>query len=493
MCGIWGMINNAPYAKVLKKHGDFMETMLVAGSLRGEDGTGIYAVGKKERLTVFKSPVPGYYFKDTAHYRNFEYINDFYNIIVGHNRWATVGKVDYSGTHPFTEGNVTLVHNGTLKTRYDIPGFKDCDVDSQQIAYAINQEGPDIVEKLDGAFALAWYNEAEDKFYIVRNEERPLCWAMSEDHNQMYFASEPAMLQMAMMRNGIKMCPENMITDFQTGVLYTFDVQEKGVVKWTERKLTLGKSRTVIQRLTGGTGTRGNTASGTELGGNTSFLAGYKAWLVGEGDYTKKEKKLYTKFYTRKKLKEYGLKEGKTVYFYLNDFRLYPNSKVKGRLRGAAVLPGDAAVVLHNYAPEEAELITVEKGLMKGMVAGVDIASEDKDAITVKNLRILNQTEEDTYWADEYHHNWETSKDTIETTIRDNIDVPFDLEEETTEDTFIGPRGKYYTKQEFLTLVPIGCVQCSEQLDENDANHIVWDQNDQPFCSDCIEHVYNVK
>ena len=492
MCGLWGLIDNAHTRLKGKKHSDFMRTMLVAGSLRGEDGTGIFGVGKQEPLAVIKAPIPGYNFKDTAAYRNFEYINDFYNVIVGHNRWATVGTVSASTTHPFTEGNITLVHNGTLRYSSSLPGYNVCDVDSQQIAYAIDKEGIEVVEDLDGAFALVIYNEIDDTLQIIRNEERPLWWAMSPDYQQMYYASEPNMLQMALARNNIAWCPENGITPFAKDVLYTFDIQEKGVVQWTERKMNLGKRLTVVQKLIGG-GTSTGTKTTNDAGGDRSFLAGFQAWLKGEGTFTKKEKKLYTKFYTRKKLKEYGLSEGKTVYFYLKDYALYPNSKVKGRIKGITVVPSNVDIVAHNYTPEDGKVLAKSDSLMKAKVGGIDITSQDKDAITVRDVVQLAPDQESEYWEKVFTYQDDNNTVEIEAAARENVDLPpFDIaddDDNSNIEMFVGPRGKYYSKEEFLNLVPIGCVQCSEVLDENDALHILWDDTDQPFCSDCVEHL----
>jgi glucosamine 6-phosphate synthetase-like amidotransferase/phosphosugar isomerase protein len=95
------------------------------------------------------------------------------NFAVGHNRSATKGKINAECTHPFRENHITLVHNGTLTSHKELhPNYE---VDSRAICHNIAQEGyEETLKKLDGAFALIWFNSKEKTLNFCRNSQRPL-------------------------------------------------------------------------------------------------------------------------------------------------------------------------------------------------------------------------------------------------------------------------------------------------------------------------------
>jgi hypothetical protein len=127
-----------------------------------------------------------------------------YPVIMAHNRFATKGGVSTDTAHPFTHGDITLCHNGTLDTQYGLPEHTKFAVDSENIAYAFAVDGAkETIPKLQGAFALTWFDEAEDTFNMVRNDERPLCLAINKLRNVTYYASERKMLEAILHRNKV--------------------------------------------------------------------------------------------------------------------------------------------------------------------------------------------------------------------------------------------------------------------------------------------------
>jgi hypothetical protein len=100
-----------------------------------------------------------------------------------------------------TIGNITLVHNGTLR---QYPFFKDHqkDSDSKIITRLLN-DNPNFVEveqEFTGAWALVWHDARDNSFNIARNGERPL--ALLEDENGViWLASEPKMVELVLGRN----------------------------------------------------------------------------------------------------------------------------------------------------------------------------------------------------------------------------------------------------------------------------------------------------
>lgn len=149
--------------------------LLFADTLRGSHGTGVMFDTKQDGVQVLKAPIPAPRFIESNDYVDLmAFMYKESTFAVGHNRWATKGSHIYQNTHPFKEGAVTLVHNGTLLTHRH---FANVEVDSHAICHAINNMGADAaIEQLDGAFALIWHDSRNSTLNFVRNKERPLCF-----------------------------------------------------------------------------------------------------------------------------------------------------------------------------------------------------------------------------------------------------------------------------------------------------------------------------
>ena len=62
----------------------------------------------------------------------------------------------------------------------------------------------DTIAKLNGAFALTWYDRENETMNMIRNTERTLYTVMSKDRKTMFWASEDWMLIVALRRAGIE-------------------------------------------------------------------------------------------------------------------------------------------------------------------------------------------------------------------------------------------------------------------------------------------------
>lgn len=194
------------------------EQMLFAGTLRGDDSTGIFGVNKYGNLKMVKSATPGHDFIKTKTFQDFsDKMFSTYNVVVGHNRAATRGAKTDVNAHPFIEEHVCLVHNGTLHAHKHLA---DVEVDSHAICKAISTRGMDeVLPDVHGAFALIWYDAKEKKLHITRNDQRPL-WIL-EDDTTFFIASEPMMLRWLYQRNfGKDIAPKF----FAVGSIYSWDV-----------------------------------------------------------------------------------------------------------------------------------------------------------------------------------------------------------------------------------------------------------------------------
>jgi len=211
MCGLVCIISKQPTTGFLYKDKTIFLQMLISDMFRGMDSTGSFAVNKHGNLKMIKDASPAPYFINKKEANT--YFNDFiqdYHIVVGHNRKATMGGIDSTTAHPFIEGNICLVHNGTLQNHYKLANRV---VDSNAIAAHIDEHGyKSLLRNIEGAYALIWYNAAEKTLYFTRNAERPL--HIVETNDRIFIASEPKMLDWILDRNDLgKYTIQNVPTD----------------------------------------------------------------------------------------------------------------------------------------------------------------------------------------------------------------------------------------------------------------------------------------
>ena len=190
MCGIVGIISKQTNG-FRHKDTDLFKQMLYADALRGFDSTGIFGVNKYGNLKMIKAA------KDAGEFIKTKAFGDFktdmlmkYRIVVGHNRAATKGATTDDNAYPFIEKNICLIHNGTINRHKELA---NTEVDSHAICHAIAENGHmATLPKIDGAYALIWYDADTKNLHIARNDQRPLWLVQTPEAD--YIASEPAML-----------------------------------------------------------------------------------------------------------------------------------------------------------------------------------------------------------------------------------------------------------------------------------------------------------
>lgn len=190
MCGIVGMV--AKQRQGFYTHDvNVFSQMLVADSVRGIDGTGVfgtYGTGSVGWLKVAAHPY--------ALLMNDKFdswaraMTQKFDMVVGHNRKATAGGKTHENAHPFIHEHIILVHNGVV---HNHKSMAETEVDSHAIAHSIVDKGhEETIAKLEGAFALVWFDMKDRTLRIVRNSQRPLF--LVETPTQFVFASEGSML-----------------------------------------------------------------------------------------------------------------------------------------------------------------------------------------------------------------------------------------------------------------------------------------------------------
>lgn len=234
MCGIVGILDGTG---LIKDDKSVFTQMLLVGQLRGQHGTGIIAIPKniKSHVKVVKRALDSGMFLDL--YAANKVLNQYhqYTALIGHNRLATTGGITHKTSHPFRSGPFTLVHNGTLRTRYDLPDHEKYKVDSENIVHSFNKIGvEETLKLLNGSFALVWHDAKDNMVHMVRNYERPLYFATALHDRQVFFASEKLMLEWILDRNKVKY---DKMYKLETNHIITFDLNSRKVGEFTSKKV----------------------------------------------------------------------------------------------------------------------------------------------------------------------------------------------------------------------------------------------------------------
>jgi hypothetical protein len=170
---------------------DGFKDMLTVCQVRGKDSTGIFTVNG-EVYDVAKMVGSPEFLMDMKSFDSA--LSGLPRIIAGHCRRKTVGENIPANAHPYDFENLVGMHNGTLRNYYTWPGFSHKRTDSYALFDRINDIGvEETFEDVDpaGAWALVWYDKANDTLNFLRNDDRPLWMTWTEDKRNILWASEP--------------------------------------------------------------------------------------------------------------------------------------------------------------------------------------------------------------------------------------------------------------------------------------------------------------
>jgi hypothetical protein len=227
MCGLSGVAGtiDAPGKKVAQE-------LLIFNIPRGPHSTGLGGVSRIPREGIKVCKAMGTPFGDTFGdvglfgYKSFDKLMNHSNkVLIGHNRWATQGEIAIGNAHPFWFPKVMGAHNGTLdpKSWKNLIGHGHHGTDSECIFNNINEEGvEDTIAKLQGAWALSFYDVQADTINFIRNKERTLHYIFSKENKALYWSSdwEPLLYALARAKvdvgdNKVHLFPEDTLMSWK--------------------------------------------------------------------------------------------------------------------------------------------------------------------------------------------------------------------------------------------------------------------------------------
>lgn len=435
MCGIVGMA--AFHKKEFMKRKEFMKQGILASSLRGMDGTGMFLVpiDKGEELKVIKKPLPGYDFIGLGQVETILKDAEKYKFIVAHTRLRTRGDVTAAHTHPFAEGPITMVHNGMISNAFQVAGNKQVDVDSMAVAMALaaTEDPKSVMESLEGAFALVWHDARSDALFLARNSERPLFFGVDKEQDIMVFASELKMLDWIASRTGIHLGEKRwdvgedqiyMLTDSMKGKIFKFKKKAKPISNWYDRD-NLG-------RFTPNTTTVPKRAQGT-------YIYGHPA-----------------KFH----LNKIGLELGDEINFYFNEWQLKTNKSRHGTIIGTTIKNNWLEVEADGVAYQDLPVSTV----LSGKITGARVSGEVMSLLLGSTVKKAFNNKAVVPF-----------RNPVEDTTSDIIDVPVMMP---------GPIGPVEIA-DFNKLVEDGCASCSKPIFAKESSGLRWTVDGEPVCLDC--------
>src|SRR3990167_3551730 len=235
MCGIFGYIGAKDPLKMCLNGLEQLE-------YRGYDSTGIAGISEGH-LSIFKEAGKLSFLKPKIPLQALD-------VVIGHTRWATHGKVSSPNAHPHTDEkhSIALIHNGIIENYASLKeGLKKEDVhfqsetDTEVIVHLISKHYKgDLVEAvhktlplLRGIFAIALIHKDHPDQIVATTRECPLSIGYDDKHTESILSSDPnaflgSILNVLFLRNGE-------IARVRKGSVDVFDASLKLILKKPER------------------------------------------------------------------------------------------------------------------------------------------------------------------------------------------------------------------------------------------------------------------
>lgn len=451
MCGIVGYITLTDKTRISAKDKFFTEALYM-NALRGFHSTGIMSLREDFLWSYIKQAVPAATFIGTKAYidRPMETW-----CAVGHNRHATKGEISNDNAHPFKHGPITLVHNGTLHTVFDLKNDKNYAVDSEVIAYNLSLVEPDkadiLIGKLRGAYALVWFDERDESINMVRNSDRPLHVGVNRTGDILYFMSEGYMLN----------CVSERLLDPSARPSSIWQIATNQILKYTKGKMVPEVTAVVpfIRPITPQT------------------WAHWEQQPTGHGGYNDRIPK--TMINGERVTIPTAMKEMLTEWYNIDLLSMYCFRPIRWRPYGLLANVGD--MLGRMYHPDwgvwfDCIVTQVSKTQATSYKSSWTVVI---NAIDYRNHGLESET---TFVGRAQWFTWNQSLPTPDDwgTGPTKNDADFQL--------VCGPHGDI-TAEAFVKLCEAGCVMCTDNIPIADNDSVTWvgEMKNQPLCYECLD------
>lgn len=197
MCGLYGTFGNIP-----KKLSTFYGLAL-ANMARGTHSTGYADIDTRSNRTIIrKGPV------DAKTFLPFFKMAEG-NLLLGHTRHATCGKINTANAHPWKIGRLVGAHNGIVMNEWSVKKYlKDVhsdnasyEVDSQYLIHMMDRYGH--MGNATGMLNLVYWSLYRRSLNFVVSDN-PMNIAMSKDFDWLAWSSDKSHLETVLKSSGLE-------------------------------------------------------------------------------------------------------------------------------------------------------------------------------------------------------------------------------------------------------------------------------------------------
>lgn len=471
MCGIVGMVGDVTIADSL-----LIRNLLLLDQVRGIDSTGVAQIpfGKDVQPIVEKElggPTNLWDYGDSQLFTTSGRLKRVGRGFIGHNRAATVGAVDKKSAHPFTFGNITGVHNGTLSEYSDIKHGETFDVDSQYLINSIDKVGiKETWSNFYGAATVVWWDNKEQTLNFIRNLQRPMELVEFKRGRGLAFASEDWMLTQA-----LRMAREQPSSDIttlpvNTHLVITLSTTGFEVVR---KDVLTPKAKLVCTGAVSANFTRGTTTTRGTVGINTS---------------RKSDKQpLNTSAFSLLEKGEKDLKE--KVFMVVSRDHISPMYYGKNSV-GSCYLDAefeDTKETVRIYPLTEGQRVSLSKLPKNARFIAISRPRKKVNTNGDVDYYAIAEPQTKRVWVKEVVEKKESEKE--------NNVVPLNV---LSEKSLKGPDGTPISKQELEKLLsnlvqPNHCDGCNQNIKETDYKNLMWFGLSTVICPDCVESEWMTK
>lgn len=476
MCGIVGAVG-----KIYSREEDVFKLLSKLDTIRGEHSTGVCSVTKDigdwQTQKMVGTPFDLFATKGA----NEMLSKRTHNMLFGHNRQATRGDITDDNAHPFDHDHIVGCHNGTILSTLNLKDHHKFKVDSDNIFYDMAHNGAkETIKKLNGPFALCWYDANTHTINLVRNKERPLYYCYTKDHKTLFWASESWMLHVAMSKCDL---PRDEIIPLEDGILLTVDVP-----------VVAGSSVDTVE----------HRQEGVEFYKAPAFRESEDwSWDGWRGTRSYHQGSTYTPYKERETGSQTSSQTTSTVV-NINDKR--SSAKLAGRFLGKTVTfsvvgKGQQGNLKHikcdiedqadapelrvftDFNSQLGVMLLNSPHMFKGKIKSITGAGSDAYALVDhRSIVMLTQTEMLLLEGPEEEEHAPLNEDDEKAIVTQSAQ---DYADSLKDSRYTGYMGKLLTAETYYRLTQSGCAMCNDYPNLNGRDKLAWFTETEFFCERC--------